>query len=205
MNEIIPPTDDKGRAKLERDADALLEAAGDEAWDDWPDFCPRREESEFDRIAAAYTGLPPLVVASLCASLPDYDPEAGIRAMRDLMQTRPGVEPADPLSEILDGTTDGTAYGCGFTLESRNFPPEGCRWDGCNRPLYAPGAARKGGRPRKYCGQHQKAAKARTRRQRYAGISVGKNRNLVYDFDGLEQQDLSGYRELWGRVNTARA
>ncbi|MFF9318630.1 hypothetical protein ACF1BP_02745 [Streptomyces sp. NPDC014735] len=205
MNEIIPPADEKSRAEWERKADKLLEAAGDEAWDDWPDFWPRREESEFERIAAAYTGMVPLVAASLCASLPDFDPEAGIRTMRDLVQERPGAEPVDALSEVLDDTGNGTAYGCGFTLESRNFPPEGCQWSGCNRLLYSPGTARKGGRPRKYCGQHQKVAKARTRRLRYAGIRVGKNRNLVYGFDGLEQQDLGGYRALWGRVNTVRA
>ncbi|MFF9498306.1 hypothetical protein [Streptomyces sp. NPDC014656] len=204
MYETIPPTDDRRRAKLEQNADALLEAAGDEAWDDWPNPWPHRKESEFECISAAHTGMVPLVVTSLCASLPDFDPAAEGRAIQGLMQERPGLERPDAISEILDGTMDGTAYGSGFTVERRNSPPEGCQWGGCAEPLYAPGAARKPGRPSKYCGLHKKAARAHTRRRRYAGVHVGMNRNLVYGFNGLKEQDLTGYRQIWARVNVAR-
>lgn len=204
MYETIPPTNDRRRAKLEQRADVLLEAADDEVWDDWPNFWPHREESEFERIAAAYTGMVPLVVTSLCASLPDFDPAADGRAMRVLMQERPGLEPPDALSEILDDTMDGAAYGSGFTMERRSFPPEGCQWGGCAEPLYTPGAARKRGRPSRYCGLHKKPARARTRRRRYAGVHVGMNRNLVYGFNGLKEQDLTGYRQIWARVNVAQ-
>ncbi len=195
---------EKRRGKLERDADAILEAAGGEVWDGWPNSWPHREESEFERIASAHTGMVPLVVTSLCASLPDFDPAAEGRAMQGLMQERPGLEPPDALSEILDDMMDGTAYGPGFTVERRNFPPEGCRWSGCAEALYAPGAARKPGRPSKYCHLHKKEARAHTRRRRRAGVHVGMNRNLVYDFNGLKEQDLTGYRQIWARVNVAR-
>ncbi|MEU4211189.1 hypothetical protein AB0F13_14545 [Streptomyces sp. NPDC026206] len=204
MNEIIPPSDEWERGRLERKADALLKAARAEPWENWPGFWPNREESEFERIAAAHTGMVPLVVASLVAALSDLDPESGFHAMRGLMQERPGMEPSDPLSQVLDNTTESSTYGSGFTMERRNSPPDGCQWEGCAKPLYAPGAARKPGRPSKYCEPHKRAAKAHTRRRRYAGVRVGRNRNLVYAFDGLKEQDLTGYRQIWARVNTAR-
>ncbi|MEV5872773.1 hypothetical protein AB0L75_00815 [Streptomyces sp. NPDC052101] len=204
MNEIIPPSDDRKRDRLERKADALLEAAGDHVADGWPGSWPRQEETEFDRIAAAHAGMVPLAAVSLIASLPSFAPEEGGHAIRDLMQERPGVGEPDPLSEILEATADATPYGSGFALERRNFPPDECRWDGCDESLYAAGKTRKPGRPGKYCALHKKAAKARTRRRRYAGVRVGKNRNLLYGFNGLKDQDLSGYRQIWGTVNTAR-
>ncbi|MET9532646.1 hypothetical protein ABZY02_19125 [Streptomyces sp. NPDC006649] len=202
-NKVIPPTDEKGRAKWERIADALLESAAPEEWERWPGFWPRQEETEFERIAAAHTGMVPLAATALVASLPGFDPEARRNAMRGLMQ-RPGAEAPDLISQMLDDTMNGTSYGSGFTMERRNFPPEVCRWVGCRESLYAPEQARTAGRPRKHCVEHQNAAKARTRRLRYAGIRLGKNRNLVYNFHGLEDQDLTGYREVWGRVNTVR-
>lgn len=55
-----------------------------------------------------------------------------------------------------------------------------------------------------YCTEHIKPAKARTRRLRYRGIRLGRNRNLVYNFHGMEGQDLTGYREVWGWANTVR-
>ncbi|WP_329103715.1 hypothetical protein [Streptomyces sp. NBC_01439] len=204
MNEIIPPSGEWERARLERKADALLEAAGEEARNDWPACWPRREESEFERIAAAHTGMVPLVVTPLVAALPSFDPEAGCQAMRGLMQERPGAEASDLLSEILDETAEGTSHGSGFSMERRSFPPERCRWHRCNEPLYAAGASCKPGRPRKYCDGHQKPAKARTRRLRRNGVNVGMNRNLVYDFVGLKEQELAGYRQIWATVNSAR-
>ncbi|MFE6688768.1 hypothetical protein ACFVFQ_20130 [Streptomyces sp. NPDC057743] len=205
INEIIPPSDDKEREKLERKADAFLEAAGDEVWDVWPGSWPRRKETEFDRIAAAHTGSVPLAAVSIVASLPECDLEVEHHTTEELMQERPGAQAADTLSQLLEGTAITPSYGSGFVMERRNFPPETCRWSGCNEPLYVAEAPCKAGRPPRHCGAHKKAAKARTRRLRYRGIRVGKNRNLVYDFPGLRHQDLTGYRQLWGRVNTARS
>ncbi|MGW7364816.1 hypothetical protein ACWGI8_15635 [Streptomyces sp. NPDC054841] len=205
MNGTIPPLDDRCRVKLEEKADALLEAAGPEVWGKWPGFWPRQEEAEFDRIAAAHAGMVPLSWVPIVAALPSFDPESNRRNLESLMQKRPGVEGPDDYSELLSlhvqAEETGAQFGSGFLVERRNYPPNSCQWTGCREPLYAALAPRKG-RPRRHCQAHQKAAKARTRRLRYAGVHVGKNRNLVYDFDGLEEQDLSGYRELWGRINT---
>lgn len=204
VNEIIPPFDDKKRERLERKADALLEAAGVEPEDDWPDLWQRQQETEFDRIAAAHIGFVPLAAMSLVASLPSFTPETTLAETRDLMQERPGEQTADALSQILDETSPTSGYGSGFALERRNFPPEACRWGGCNEPLYAAEVPRKAGRPPRHCGAHKKAAKARTRRLRYRGVQVGKNRNLVYSFPGLRKQDLAGYRQVWAPLNMLR-
>ncbi|MGW2700576.1 hypothetical protein [Streptomyces sp. NPDC001340] len=206
MTKTIPPMGEWGQAELERRADALLEAAGEEASEEWPGFWPEREEGEFDRIAAAHTGMVPLSCVPIVAALPSFDPELNRRDLESLMRERPGAEQPDHYGELVSllaqAEEASAQYGSGFTVERRSSPPEFCRWTGCREPLYASQTVRKRGRPRRYCQAHQKAAKARTRRSRYAGIRVGQNRNLVYDFDGLEGQDLSGYRELWGRINT---
>lgn len=204
MNDSIPPSDERGRTNREREADALLKSAGPEEWEKWPGPWPSREESEFDRIAAAHTGMVPLIAVPLIAALPDFDPEASRHAMRDLMRERPGEEATGVMSQLLDGAMGESAYGSGFTLERRNFPPETCCWGGCNQPLYASEAPRAAGRPRMHCAEHKKDARARTRRLRYRKIHLGKNRNLVYSFQGMDGQDLAGYREVWGRVNTVR-
>ncbi|MEU3601679.1 hypothetical protein ABZ714_23605 [Streptomyces sp. NPDC006798] len=199
--------DESKRAKWERQADALLEAAGEEADEGWPGFWPKRAETEFDRIAAAHTGMTPLSWTPIMAMLPSCDPELRYRDVQSVMEQRPGeCEPdryAELFSLLSEAERDGAHHGTGFTLERRNYPPDLCRWTACREPLHASQGARKRGRPRRYCEAHQKPARARTRRLRYAGIQVGRNRNLVYDFDGLKEQDLSGYRELWGRVNVA--
>ncbi|WP_405889661.1 hypothetical protein OG427_05595 [Streptomyces sp. NBC_00133] len=205
MTNTIPPLDERRQVELERRADALLEAAGDETREGWPVFWPERKETEFERIAAAHTGMAPLSWAPIVAALPSFDPESNRRNLESLMQKRPGVEGPDGYSQLLslhvEAEETGAQFGSGFLVERRNYPPNSCQWTGCREPLYAALAPRKG-RPRRHCQAHQKAAKARTRRLRYVGVHVGKNRNLVYDFDGLEEQDLSGYRELWGRINT---
>lgn len=191
---------------MERHADALLKAAGDEEFSEWPDSWPEQVETEFERIAAAHTGMVPLHWVSIVASLPAFDPELSHRDMRSFMQQRPGVDEPDHYGEFLSllsaAEEAGERNGSGFVVECRNYPPETCRWSGCHEPLYASQTSRKRGRPHRYCQAHQKPAKARTRRLRYAGIQVGRNRNLVYQFDGLKEQDLSGYREVWGRINT---
>ncbi|MEU9450760.1 hypothetical protein [Streptomyces sp. NPDC048277] len=206
MTRTIPPPDEPGQVELEQCADALLEAAGDEARETWPGLWPEREESEFERIAAAHTGMVPLSWVPIVAALPAFDPELAHRDLQSLMRERPGAEEPDHYGELLallsEAEEAGEKHGSGFMVERRNYPPDSCQWSGCREPLYASQAPRKPGRPRKRCQEHQKAAKARTRRLRYAGIQVGRNRNLVYDFDGLKEQDLSGYRELWGRINT---
>ncbi|MFI0912894.1 hypothetical protein [Streptomyces abikoensis] len=205
VNETIPPSDEKKRARLEREADALLEEAGDDTKEGWPGSWPRREESEFDRIAAAHAGMMPLSLVPLVASLPDFDPEAAYSATQDLMRGCSGTEAPDALSQILEGAVLASGYGFGFTLERRSSPSEMCRWQGCKKALNGAGRPRGAGRPSKHCAAHQKAAKARTRRLRYRGVRTGKNRNLVYCFDGLREQDLTGYRQVWTPVNTARA
>ncbi|MFF7467968.1 hypothetical protein [Streptomyces sp. NPDC008092] len=206
MTKTIPPLDEPGQAVLERRADVLLEAADDETWEAWPDLWPESEETEFQRIAAAYTGMVPLNWAPIVAALPTFDPESRRRNLQSLMRERPDAEEPDHYGELLallsEAEEAGTGHGSGFVVERRNYPPESCQWAGCQAPLYTSQSQRKRGRPRKHCQAHQNAAKARTRRLRYAGVQVGRNRNLVYDFDGLKEQDLSGYRELWGRINT---
>ncbi|MFD7530471.1 hypothetical protein ACFV8E_23225 [Streptomyces sp. NPDC059849] len=206
MTKTIPPLDERGQAELERRADALLETAGDETWESWPGRWPEREETEFERIAAAHSGTVPLSWAPIMAALPTFDPELSRRELQSLMQKRPGADEPDHYGELLgllsEAEEAGAQHGSGFVVERRNYPPDSCQWTGCREPLYASQASRKRGRPRKHCQAHQKAAKARTRRLRYAGIQVGRNRNLVYEFDGLKEQDLSDYRELWGRINT---
>lgn len=206
MTKAIPPLDGPGQAALERRADALLDAVGEEVCKGWPSLWPEQEETEFERIAAAHTGVVPLAWVSIVAALPSFDPESSCRDLQSLMQERPGADESEQYGELLsllfeaEGT--GARYGSGFTVERRNFPPEACRWHGCKEPLYAPGAPRGKGKPRKYCDGHKKAAETRRRARQRRGVLVGRNRNLVYDFDGLEEQDLTGYRELWGRINT---
>lgn len=206
MTKTIPPSDEPGQVELEKRADALLEAAGGETQETWPDLWPKREETELDRIAAAHTGMVPLSWVPIMAALPTFDPELAHRDLQALMMERPGAEDPDHYGELLvllsEAEAVGAEHGSGFTVERRNDPPDSCQWTGCRAPLYASQAPPKRGRPRKHCQEHQMAAKARTRRLRYAGIHVGRNRNLVYDFDGLKEQDLSGYRELWGPINT---
>ncbi|MEU1514448.1 hypothetical protein ABZ490_20185 [Streptomyces sp. NPDC005811] len=206
MTKTIPPVDEPGQAELERRADALLEVAGEEAFEEWPSLWVEQTETEFERIAIAHTGMVSLCWAPIVATLPTFDPESSQREMQSVMQQRPGLDDPDHYGELLSllsaAEEAGARHGSGYVVERRNYPPESCRWVGCREPLYASQATRKRGRPRRYCETHQKPAKARTRRLRYAGIQVSRNRNLVYDFDGLTEQDLSGYREVWGRINT---
>ncbi|MEW2295494.1 hypothetical protein ABZ719_22790 [Streptomyces sp. NPDC006743] len=206
MTKTIPPLDEPGQDELERSADALLEAAGEERFEEWPSLWPERAETEFERIAAAHTGMVPLRWAPIAATLPSFDPELQHREVESVMQKRPGADDPDHYGELLSlhSATEeaGARHGSGYAVERRNHPPETCQWPGCREPLYASQTPRKRGRPRRYCETHQKPAKARTRRLRYAVIQVGRNRNLVYEFEGLKEQDLSGYREVWGRINT---
>ncbi|WCH92060.1 hypothetical protein POD33_07935 [Streptomyces moderatus] len=206
MTKTIPPLDERGQAELEKRANALLEAAGEEASEEWPNLWPEQAETEFERIAAAHTGMVPLCWAPLVAALPTFDPESPRRDLESLMRERPGAEEPDRYGELLalfsEAEEADAGHGSGFSMERRNFPPESCRWPGCKDPLYAPETFRGRGRPRKYCDDHKKAAEARRRALQRRGVLIGRNRNLVYDFVGLEEQDLSGYRELWVRINT---
>lgn len=183
----IPPLDEKGWARLEAQASKLLEELPDEVEEPWPS---RLKPCEHD-----------LATDILCPEADEFG------ELRDLMEQRPGGERANHYGELLEmhyGTDFRPAPKCGsgFKIEQIAAPSETCHWPGCPELLYAPEKPRGKGKPRKYCQGHQKAAKARTRRLRYAGIKVGMNRNLVYDFDGLKEQDLSGYREVWAQVNT---
>ncbi|MCZ4101711.1 hypothetical protein [Streptomyces sp. H39-C1] len=203
MNTSIPPLSERGQTELERRADALLEAAGAEVGETWPGFWPQREETEFERIAAAHTGMIPLSWAPIAAALPTFDPQSHRRDVQSDMQKRPGAGEPDPYAELLSLLSETEAqYGSGFLVERRNYPPDSCQWAGCREPFHASPSTRKRGRPRRYCQGHQKPARARTRRLRYGGVQVGRNRNLVYDFAGIAEQDLTGYRELWGPINT---
>ncbi|KIE28578.1 hypothetical protein LK08_00525 [Streptomyces sp. MUSC 125] len=206
MTRTMPPHSDSARRKLECQADALLEAAGDENWGAWPALWPQREEAEFERIAAAHTGMVPLRWVPVMAALPTFDPDSKRRDLECFMQERPGAQEPDHYGELLSLLSQAeeasARYGSGFTVERRSDPPDSCQWPGCCEPLYASQAPRKRGRPRKYCPAHQKTAKTRRKAHQRRGVLVGRNRNLVYDFEGLEEQDLSGYRELWGQINT---
>ncbi|MFI1621515.1 hypothetical protein ACH4VT_31795 [Streptomyces lydicus] len=66
MTKTILPLDETGQAELERHADALLKAAGDEEFAEWPDSWPEQVETEFERIAAAHTGMVP------CTGFPSW-------------------------------------------------------------------------------------------------------------------------------------
>jgi hypothetical protein len=83
------------------------------------------------------------------------------------------------LSDIFQS---GTPENSGYALEGASIPKvqEYCQWDGCLEGLYAPETARKAGRPRKYCPNHQRAAEARRRRLQRQGVKVGQHRNLSY-------------------------
>ncbi|MEV6838980.1 hypothetical protein AB0N17_31470 [Streptomyces sp. NPDC051133] len=206
MTKTILPLCEGEQVELERRANALLGAADEETWETWPGPWPEREETELDRIAAAHTGMVPLSWVPIVAALPSFDPDLNRRDLESLMQERPGRERPDHygelLSLLLQAEESGEQYGSGFTVERRSSPPDSCQWPGCREPLYASQAPRKRGRPRKHCQAHQKAAKTRRKADQRRGVLVGRNRNLVYDFEGLEEQDLSGYRELWGQINT---
>lgn len=200
----IPPSGDIGRARLEKQADALLEAAGEEKREGWPTPWPEQAETEFERIAAAYSGMLSLADAALAAMQSALDPEAGRKELRRLMEEKPGAGAMPTLGHLLDAPSAETDQRAGFTVQRKSFPPERCQWLGCHKPLYTSEGPRKAGRPRKYCPAHKEASRARTQRLRRAGVHVGKNRNLVYEYDGLEGQELDGYREVWGRLNTVR-
>ncbi|MER5303374.1 hypothetical protein ABT039_28480 [Streptomyces lasiicapitis] len=201
---IIPLFDEKCQKRLAEDADALLDVAGKEEWDDWPTPWPEREKTGFEWMAAAYSGMLSLADAVLAAMQPALDPEAEREETRRLMEEKPGVGDATTLAHLLDAPPTEADHGSGFTIQRKSFPPERCQWLGCDESLYAPEEPRKAGKPRKYCLAHKKAARARTQRLRRAGIHVGKNRNLTYAYIGLEGQDLDGYREVWGHLNTVR-
>ncbi|WP_159399532.1 hypothetical protein [Streptomyces alboflavus] len=200
----IPPSDRNGRTRLEKEADALLRVAGEEKGEDRPAPWPEREETDFDRMAAACSGMLSLADAVLAAMQPALDPEAGREEIRRLMEERPGAGEATTLAHLLDAPSTETDHGSGFTIQRKSFPSERCQWLGCNESLYAPEKPSKAGKPRKYCQAHRKASRARTQRLRRAGIHVGKNRNLIYEYEGLEGQQLDGYREVWGHLNTIR-
>ncbi|WP_159058840.1 hypothetical protein [Streptomyces caeruleatus] len=151
MAKTIPPSGERGQVELEKCADALLEAAGDERWETWPE----RAETEFGRIAAAYTGMVPLSWAPIVATLPTFDPDLHSRDLHFLMRERPGTEERDHYCELIallsEAEAVGAEHGSGFTVERRNHPPDACQWTGCRAPLYASQAPRKRGRPRKHC------------------------------------------------------
>ncbi|MFD5700882.1 hypothetical protein [Streptomyces lasiicapitis] len=201
---IIPLFDEKFQKRWEKEADALLDAAGEEEWEDWPAPWSKRDETEFERIAATYSGMIPLEYAVLVAMQSGFDPEAESKEMQRLMEEKPGTGEMTNLAHLLDATSAGSDHGTGFTIQQKSFPPERCQWLGCDESLYAPQEPRKAGKPRKYCQAHRNASRARTQRLRRAGIHVGKNRNLTYAYIGLEGQDLDGYREAWGHLNTVR-
>ncbi|MFD7235487.1 hypothetical protein ACFWAT_09270 [Streptomyces syringium] len=157
--------DSRQWARLEAQADKLLEEIPEEPWESWPsNFKPCEHD---------------LATDILCPEVDD------IQEIRSLMEQRPGDEEPDHYGELLRmhyGTDFSPAPECGsgFKIEQISNPPEECRWPGCSEPLYAPEKPRGRGNPRKYCKTHQKAAKARTERLRYRGIYVGKHRNMSY-------------------------
>lgn len=183
---------------LEEAAAEMLSAAGPyEYGEDWPEEWKAEPESEHERLAAAHTGLLPLPLAAIAGMYPEFDPAESTKRLSEILSAKPGVDP-----ELVEDCTEAE----GFHAVGKDLPArqvwERCRWLGCGTPLYSPERPRGRGNPRKYCPEHQKAAKNRTERLRYQGISVGRNRNLVYDFPGLAEQDLTEYRKLWVLMNT---
>ncbi|MFF9124705.1 hypothetical protein ACF09J_15590 [Streptomyces sp. NPDC014889] len=176
MTRTIPPTSQKRRAKLEARADEILNAAGEEQHEEWPQPWRSSGETEHERIAAAHTGIFPLHVAVLLCSAPSYEPKTQTQVFSELMEDVPGADTAD---EGIDLVAGGGFQLCGKEQPKREVW-ERCRWLGCGDPLYSPERPRKKGNPRKYCDAHKKAARARTERLRTRGIWVGKHRNLSY-------------------------
>ncbi|QFQ97909.1 hypothetical protein F9278_18685 [Streptomyces phaeolivaceus] len=166
--------DRKGQARLEARADAILNEAGEEKCEDWPQPWRNSSETEHERIAAAHTGVFPLLVAALLCSAPSYEPNTQV--FSELMEKAPG---ADTVDEGVDLVAAG-----GFQLSGKEQPKrevwERCRWSGCGVALYSPDRPRKRGNPRKYCDIHKKKARARTQARRSKKIWVGKHRNLSY-------------------------
>lgn len=129
MTKTIPPLDERGQAELEKRADALLEAAGEEASEEWPNLWPEQAETEFERIAAAHTGMVPLCWAPLVAALPTFDPESPRRDLESLMRERPGVEEPDRYGELLalfsEAEEADAGHGSGFSMSAY---PAGARF-----------------------------------------------------------------------------
>jgi hypothetical protein len=201
----IPPVAENDRLSLERCADALLAASTVESPSTWPSPWREQEEDEFDRITASHGGLTHLMWTAFTSALPSFDPDWHTRELRVLMESRPGTDVPDvqdTFEQLIDAWGSDKSYGFGYLVEHRNFPPETCRWGVCSEPLYPPNEPRGKGKPRKYCSGHQKAARSHRRALQRKSVHVGKNRNLVYTFDGHQEQDLAGYRNLWGQLNT---
>ncbi|WP_159037027.1 hypothetical protein [Streptomyces specialis] len=201
----IPPTSRKAQKRLKNQATKLLKAAEEEESDTWPSLWPEEEyEDDFARMSAAHSGLVPLALSPLAASCPEYDPGWGFQRLDSLMS-------APPFAAVDDGrhaSTPELFESGGFNWAEEQSPTginESCHWPGCAEPVGDPAKRRGRGRPEKWCREHKRPAKNRTERLRRKGIQVGKHRNLVYDFPGLAEQDLQGYRNLWIRLNrTAR-
>jgi hypothetical protein len=91
VTKTIPPSGEGARKKLECQADALLKAVGAEDREEWPGLWPEREETEFERIAAAHTGMVPLSWIPIMAALPSFGPGMSRRDLESFMQERPGA------------------------------------------------------------------------------------------------------------------
>ncbi|WP_157993098.1 hypothetical protein [Streptomyces sp. Go-475] len=171
--------------RLVEDENAAVERKADEWLADWqedksayPDPWPARQESEFESLAMAHSGLLSLGVVPFSAMLPSWDPLDRDKMLADLMQ---GPNKEDPIDDLLQSIGDGSApCKLGFIIEDCREVYEGCHWKGCGVPLYGSEKARGRGKPRKYCDDHGKPAKARTARLRRRGIKVGIHRNLSY-------------------------
>ncbi|WP_139238259.1 hypothetical protein [Streptomyces aidingensis] len=198
----IPPTGDRERSQLEKEADRILSEAPEESFAPHPEqWEGTAEVSSFETLVAAHAGFVPLALTGMVATFPDYDPESRRRELEDLMTAVPGAGDCGGRHVVVGELLD--LGGFDWTEESQ--PPgtvcEWCRWKRCGAALYATGQPRGRGKPRRYCPGHQKAARAATARLRRAGVHVGKHRNLVYDFPGLEGQELQGYRDVWAGLN----
>jgi hypothetical protein len=166
------------------DQNAALERRANEWLKDWqeekseyPEPWPIQQETEFESLAAAHSGMLPPAVVPFSAMLPSWDPLDHDKMLTDLMQV-PHNE--DPLDDILQSGNDSAPCKLGYIIENCREVYEGCHWKGCGKPLYGSEKGRGRGKPREYCEDHNKPAKARTARLRRKGIRVGIHRNLSY-------------------------
>ncbi|GAA1922127.1 hypothetical protein GCM10009716_33390 [Streptomyces sodiiphilus] len=200
----IPPTSDHERATLEREADRIISGVPDDCGDPFPEpWKGATGVSSFETLNGAHAGFAPLALTGMIASYPDFDPIFEMRELESLMSAVPHSDDGNGRRAVLAELVD--LGGFSFAgRESQSGEDCGiCRWKGCGVALYAPGQPRGRGKPRKYCPEHQKAARAHTARLRRAGLHLGKHRNLVYDFPGLDSQELQGYRDIWAGLNRA--